>query len=196
MVSSPAVSSRPFPPSRERLIQTAATLFYERGIHRTSVDLVVAEAGLTKPTFYKSFPSKDDLIEAVANYRSENWHRAIEEEVAAATTPRQRLIAVFDFLENFIADEGFRGCALVNASVEIHIATGPGREVARQNKLANRRRLEQLAKEAELPNPEPLAATLALLFEGAITSAYVEGYTEAGQVARRAAEALISDLGG
>lgn len=154
---------------------------------------MVAEAGLTKPTFYKSFPSKGDLIEAVSNYRSENWHRAIEEKVAAATTPRQRLIAVFEFLEEFIADDGFRGCALVNASVEIHIAAGPGREVARQNKVANRRRLARLAKEAELPNPEALAATLALLFEGAITSAYVEGDTGAGLVARQAAEELISD---
>ena len=59
MVSCVEVSSRNPAASRQRLIETAATLFYRRGIQRTSIDEVVAEAGLTKPTLYRHFRSKD-----------------------------------------------------------------------------------------------------------------------------------------
>ena len=57
---------------------------------------------------------------------------------------------VFDFLEAFIAEKNFRGCALVNASVEILSPDSPGRETARRNKSENRRRLECLASAAGL----------------------------------------------
>ena len=177
--------------SRQRLIETAATLFYRHGIHRTSMDEVVAEAGLTKPTLYRHFRSKNELVAAVVEYRSENWRRAIDERVAAARTPRRKLMAVFDFLEEFIAARNFRGCALVNASVEVLSPSDPGRKTARCNKQENRERLERLAREAGLSKPRALASALSLLFEGAIVQAYVESDAGAGREARRAAEKLI-----
>lgn len=191
MVSCPVVSPRKPSSSRDRLTQAAAALFYQHGIHRTSVDTVVEEAGLTKPTFYKHFKSKDELVVAVVELRSENWRSAIEERVDAATTPRRRLIAVFEFLEDFVSGKTFRGCALVNASVEILSPSDPGREIARRNKQENRRRLERLATEAELTEPATLASALSLLFEGAIVTAYVERDRGAGRAARKIAERLI-----
>ncbi len=142
--------------SRERLVRVAADLFYKHGIHRTSVDAIVDKAGLTKPTFYKHFPSKDVLVTAVMDLRSDNWRAAIEERVAAARTPRRRLLAVFEFLEDFIADKPFRGCALVNAAVEIPNRSEPSREVAKRNKLDNHRRLERLVRDAGLRDPVAL----------------------------------------
>ena len=123
--------------------------------------------------------------------RSENWREAIEKRVAAARTPRRRLLAVFDFLEDFITDEGFRGCALVNAAVEIPNPSDPSREVARRNKLDNHRRLKQLVRDAGLRDPSALSSSLSLLFEGAIVVAFVEGKLDSGRVARKAAESLI-----
>ena len=177
--------------NRDRLVKVAAELFYAHGIRRTSVDAIVEKAGLTKPTFYKHFPSKDVLVSAVMELRSENWRQAIEERVAAARTPRRRLLAVFEFLEEFIADEPFRGCALVNAAVEIPNPSDPSREVARRNKMDNRRRLEHLVRDAGLRDPGALSSSLSLLFEGAIVVAFVEGQSDSGRVARKAAEHLI-----
>ena len=191
MVSCVGVSPRNAAASRQRLIETAATLFYRRGIQRTSIDEVVAEAGLTKPTLYRHFRSKDELVAAVVEFRSMNWARAIEERVAAARTPKRRLMAVFDFLEEFIGARNFRGCALVNASVEVLNPSDAGRKIASRNKQQNRERLEQLAREAGLPKPRALASALSLLFEGAIVQAYVESDPTAGREARRAAEQLI-----
>ncbi len=178
--------------SRDRLVESAADLFYRHGIHRTSIDAIVAEAGLTKPTLYSHFASKDELVAAVVQVRSDNWHEAIEERIAAARTPATRLLAVFDFLEDFIAEDNFRGCALVNASVEILSPSSPGREIARSNKAANRERIRRLASDAGLNRARSLAESLSLLFEGAIVSAHVEGDRSAGNQARRAARALIA----
>ncbi len=191
MVSCVGVSPRNPAASHQRLIETAATLFYRRGIQRTSIVEVVAEAGLTMPTLYRHFRSKDELVAAVVEFRSMNWARAIEERVAAARTPKRRLMAVFDFLEEFIGARNFRGCALVNASVEVLNPSDAGRKIASRNKRQNRERLELLARAAGLPKPRALASALSLLFEGAIVQAYVESDPTAGREARRAAEQLI-----
>ena len=185
------MSAKRQPPSRDRLITAAAKLFYHQGIHKTSVDAVVAEAGLTKPTLYQHFPSKDELVAAVAQYRSDNWRAAIEERVEAATNPMDRLLAVFDFLDDFLAGRPFRGCALVNTAIEILNPSDPSRTIARRNKEENRQRLQRLAREARLAQPEALAAALSLLFEGAVVTAHVENDPAAGRAAREAAQRLI-----
>lgn len=176
-------------------MRAAAGLFYAQGIRGTSVDAVVAEAGLTKPTFYGHFRSKDDLVTAVMELRSAAWHEAVDGYVANARAPRAKLLAVFRFLDAFVASPGFRGCALVNASIEVPSPGDPAREVARGNKTTNRRRLESLAREAGLRDPKRLAASLALVFEGAIVAAWVEGDRGAARDARRAAEQLIAAHG-
>ena len=48
--------------ARERLLRTASDLFYAEGIHSVGVDRIVAEAGVTRATFYRHFPSKEDLV--------------------------------------------------------------------------------------------------------------------------------------
>jgi AcrR family transcriptional regulator len=179
-------------PSRQRLLEAAADLFYHQGIRATGVDAVVAAAGLTKPTLYQHFASKEELVAAVMEYRSAHWRSAVNARVEATRGgPRQRLLAVFRFLEDFIADGGFRGCALVNAAVELPREEDPGRAIARDNKGWNRRRLEELARDAGAMQPRSLACSLVLLVEGAIASAYVEGNQAAGRQARKAAELLL-----
>lgn len=180
------------PSSRTRLLQAAADLFYRQGIHATGVDAVVARAGLTKPTLYKHFRSKEELVAAVMEFRGARWCAAVDAHVEATRGgPERRLMAVFRFLEEFIADSGFRGCALVNAAVELPRPEDPGRDIARANKGWNRSRLEELARDAGVRQPRVLACSLTLLLEGAISSAYVEGNDAAGKQARKAAEQLI-----
>ena len=57
------------PSARERLVDTAEALFYARGITATGVDTVVREAGVSKPTLYAHFRSKDELVAAVLEAR-------------------------------------------------------------------------------------------------------------------------------
>jgi AcrR family transcriptional regulator len=49
---------------KERLLETASGLFYSEGIHSVGVDRLVSEAGVTRATFYRHFPTKEALVEA------------------------------------------------------------------------------------------------------------------------------------
>ena len=59
--------------ARERILLTAHDLFYSDGVRATGIDKVIAEARVTKVTFYRHFPSKNDLIRAYLDYRHERW---------------------------------------------------------------------------------------------------------------------------
>ena len=48
--------------ARDRILHTAHDLFYREGIRATGIDRIIATAGVTKVTFYRHFPSKNDLI--------------------------------------------------------------------------------------------------------------------------------------
>ncbi|MBO0892161.1 MAG: TetR/AcrR family transcriptional regulator, partial [Acidothermales bacterium] len=119
------------PSARERLLATATTLFYERGITATGVDTVVAESGVSKPTLYAHFRTKEQLVAAVLADRDARRRTEIPAWVDAhARAPRAKVLAVFDWLEAFYADGGARGCAFVNAAAEIPDPDSPARLAA------------------------------------------------------------------
>ena len=115
-----AVATVPQRPSeaRERLLRTASGLFYAKGIHTVGIDEILSRAQVTRATFYRHFPSKDDLI--VQYIRSAD--QGIREAVAAATdkpaSPDSSVRALADFVASQIKAPGFRGCAFLNAAAE------------------------------------------------------------------------------
>src|SRR5262249_49740655 len=50
--------------ARDRLLRTASAIFYAKGINSVGVEEIVSEARVTRATFYRHFPSKEDLIVA------------------------------------------------------------------------------------------------------------------------------------
>ena len=58
--------------ARKRILETADRLFYQDGIRAVGIDRIIAEAGVAKMSLYKHFPSKDDLILAVLQYREQS----------------------------------------------------------------------------------------------------------------------------
>ncbi len=53
---------------REKIIELSEEKFFREGFHKTTMDDVAAELGMSKKTIYKFFPSKDDLVKAIAKY--------------------------------------------------------------------------------------------------------------------------------
>lgn len=102
--------------ARERILLAAQDLFYREGIRATGVDRVIAESEVAKVTFYRHFPSKNDLIQAFLEYRHERWMAWFREALARhGGTPRALLPA----LAEWFGDQGFRGCAFINSVVEL-----------------------------------------------------------------------------
>lgn len=103
-------------PHRERILLTAHELFYRNGIRATGIDRVIAEAHVTKTTFYRYFPSKNKLIIEFMQYRHQHW-------MAWFTQALQRhgnnIDAVPAALNEWFSTDRFRGCAFINSLVEL-----------------------------------------------------------------------------
>ena len=105
--------------ARQKIISTALDLFYRQGYLATGINQVIAEAGVSKNTFYYYFPSKEDLCVAYLQERHKIWMSWLQEKLALYTSPYERLLSVFEFLETWLAGCNFRGCAFLNIASEV-----------------------------------------------------------------------------
>ncbi len=180
------------PTKRDELVQKALHAFYRNGFHATGMDMLASETGISKTSMYKHFRAKEDLILAVLRLRDEhfrNWlYRRMEK---LAETPRGQLIAMFDALEEWFDEPGYRGCLFIKATSEYQDSSHPIHMQSADHKRMLERHITNLAQKAKMSDPAGLARQLLLLKEGAIVTAHL-GHTEnPAQNAKTAAIALI-----
>ena len=181
------------PETAARIVETADALFYTRGIQAVGMDEIRSTAGVSLKKLYAAFPGKEQLIAAVLAGRHDFWEQGIRAAVDAADGPRAQLLAVYDFLESWFGDETFRGCGFINAFGELGATSPAIAEIAREHKDSFQRFVAGITAQAvpDAERAEELATQLALLAEGAQTTAAIAGTTEAAVHARRAAAVLI-----
>lgn len=122
-------------PARERILMTAHALFYRDGIRATGIDRVIAESSVAKVTFYRHFPSKNDLIRAYMEYRHQHWMAWFNAALERHGVGRGRGIdALRPVLDEWFTDEGFRGCAFINSVGELGSALPEVKETTRRHK--------------------------------------------------------------
>src|SRR6478752_5293383 len=51
-------------PAKVRILRTASDLFISTGIRTVGDDRLIAESGVARATFFRHFPTKDDLVVA------------------------------------------------------------------------------------------------------------------------------------
>ncbi|EER59170.1 transcriptional regulator, TetR family [Acidovorax delafieldii 2AN] len=160
-------------PARDRLLQTAHTLFYRDGIRATGIDRVIAESGVTKVTFYRHFPSKNDLVCAYLEYRHTHWTdwfaAALSRHGGASGDPARRLAALTATLSEWLGRDDYRGCAFINGVGELADTVPEVVEIARRHK----RDVTDLLATLLPPTPERQrdAQALTLVVDGAIVRA-------------------------
>src|SRR5262245_26889452 len=177
--------------ARQRLLETADRLFYRDGIRAVGIDRIVAEAGVAKMSLYKHFPSKDDLILAVLKYREAGvlafFRAAMVRHGRRAKDPVR---AFFAALKEWFETPGFRGCAFQNAAAELADPAHPGSAFVRGHKQRFSGFLGGLVGEA-VGKAAKVAPAVALLVEGAIVTAVIQGRPDAADVARDASLKLV-----
>lgn len=177
---------------REKLIRTAQRLFYKNGIHATGIDKVVAEAGVAKMTLYKHFKSKNDLVLAALHRTDEEFRNFLMRTVERkGRTPLDRLLSLFDALDEWCGQDGFPGCHFINACAEFSSHDHPIHLAAANHKKLVLAYVMQLATAAELRNPAQTAEQIFLLMEGAIVATQINVDANACMKARHAAEVLL-----
>lgn len=143
--------------ARERILGASRKLFAERGINRTGMDQLCAEAQVSKRTLYQHFAGKDELIaEHLRRFDPDVLPEVFDR---ADLTPRERLLAAFDIHSPL--------CPFIAAAVEINDPGHPARALARDYKEALAARFAETAREADARDPEQLGEQLALLLDGA-----------------------------
>jgi AcrR family transcriptional regulator len=180
----------PLPSARDRILDTAHDLFYRDGIRATGVDRLIAASGVTKVTFYRHFPSKDDLVRAFLDIRHTRWMAWFVDALgrrgaAAVPADGSGLLLLADALQEWCDTPSFRGCAFINTVVEIADALPDAVGVSRAHKQEMTDVIAQLLPEG--PGRATLAEGAALAFDGAIVRAQMA----ANAIERRgAADAL------
>ncbi len=188
----------PEPPKtgRGRLIHAAVPLIYLHGVQAVGIDQVVAEAGVTKSTFYKHFESRDELLICAVKLRDEWEAKAFDEAMRelGGDDPRAQLLAMFDVLDIWFNDPDFNGCQFINAAAEFPNPHDPIHKIAADHKRRGRDGFRDLAKEAGGSDPESFADQYTALIEGTLILRQVHGRNDAARVVKPAAEQLIQNM--
>jgi AcrR family transcriptional regulator len=188
----PSAPTENLSPKRAHLMATAWRLFYRDGYRVVGIDTLLAEAGVAKMTLYNHFPSKDDLIIAVLEKHDEVVRAGLQAAVdAAGRSPSRRLLGVFDWLDEWLATDEFKGCAFIRALSEYPESDHPIHLAAAKHQQAVTAMLVELATATGAKNPAILAETLSLLIDGAIVAAHATGGTAPASAARAAATSLL-----
>jgi AcrR family transcriptional regulator len=179
--------------ARQRILETADRLFYQEGVRAVGIDRIIAEANVAKMSLYKHFPSKDDLILAVLQYREKGVLEFFRSAMERQGKKKNPLRAFFAALKEWFEAPEFRGCAFQNAAVELADPAHAGTEFVRGHKQRFGKLVRGLVEEAVGKSAAKIASTVALLVEGAIVTAVIQGKPDAADVARDAALKLVAE---
>nr|WSW64829.1 TetR/AcrR family transcriptional regulator [Streptomyces sp. NBC_00995] len=172
---------------REALLDAAEGLFYERGIQAVGMDEIRGASGLPLKRIYRLFAAKEDLVVAMLQRRDQRWRGDLAAHVERVSDPRERVLAIFDWLAAWFAEPGFRGCAWINAYGELGLSSEAVLAEVRSHKQAYRDQIAVWVDAIGLPVAEPVF----LLAEGAVVTAGISGDPAPARHARAAVATLL-----
>lgn len=157
---------------RDKILRAAHDLFYQEGIRTTGVDKIIAAAGVTKVTFYRHFPSKNDLVYAFLEYRHQRWISWFTETLARhGAQPGGGLQPLLPTLAEWFNNPVFRGCAFINSIAELSTLE----EVVAISKRHKQEMTAIIAGLLPLTDKQAvLANAVAIAVDGAIVKAQLE----------------------
>ncbi len=175
---------------RDRLLETARRLFYAEGIHTVPVDRLIVEAGVTRATFYRHFPAKEDLVVEYLRATDADLRGAVGHALRQPG-PRDSAAALLDLIGRTTCSAGFRGCHFINASAEYPDPAHPVRVAVAEHRAWFSETVTRLAAEAGHPDPEFAGRVLVLLHDGALAAADLDDAQQVRETVIRAGRELL-----
>ncbi|MET7666338.1 helix-turn-helix domain-containing protein [Streptomyces sp. NPDC005373] len=183
-------------PAARRVLEAAARLFYERGIHAVGVDLIAAEAGVTKKTLYDRFGSKEQIVVEYLADRDERWRAFLAQCLdAAQPVSAARVLAVFGASRAWSAKNSSKGCSMVNAHAEISDPSHPAYPIITGQKEWMLALFTDLAGDIAPGRAAQLGRTLMLLHEGALVAHGLHVFPDPISHAREQVQTLLATTG-
>lgn len=160
---------------RDELLNLASALFYRQGFGATGIKQIIDTAGIAKGTFYSHFESKEEVGIAWLKQRHTEWNTWLNQRLDPRKSPKANLLALFDFLESWMEDSDFRGCAFLNTLSEVTDPDHPMRTEVISHKRALQTKIQELTTRHFANKPPAFGkqkgTIIFLLFEGALVEA-------------------------
>ena len=178
---------------KDRILDTASRLFYERGYHTTGINQIIEEAEIARASLYNHFPSKTDLLLAYLNRTHAEWFVELDRYLASFNTPTQKLLALFDYRIGRQRMLKYKGChfnkitAETSEDEQVFLRVKTHKERFRQ---VIRDLVAQTRHRGVLDN-DTLTDALFLLLEGGIAVGAMFRSSEDAEKARHIAEKLL-----
>jgi AcrR family transcriptional regulator len=147
--------------ARDRILQVAGPLFYREGYRAIGIDRVIAEADVAKATFYKHFPSKDDLIVACIARTEDRSHQGLPPEDGP-----EPLTAYVGAMIAMARQGSCMGCTYQGSASEFSDPAHPAHAAAIGVKTRVLETLETRARAQGLTRPRETAEAVFLFIEG------------------------------
>ena len=180
--------------THEHILEVSADLLYRSGIQQVSMDDVAAAAGVTKATLYKHFESKDKLVSAcLTEVDRKHFDWFVDQAAKRTGGSASGLQAIFLVLDQWFNSSAFKGCAFINAAIQLPNQLHPAYLAVLNHKQRTREWLLSLAlaEGFDGPTARRLSSYLMILMEGAIITALVQNDLDAGRQAGEAAAILV-----
>ncbi len=179
--------------ARQRLLRTASALFYAEGIRAVGVDRVIAEANVTRATFYRHFPSKDDLVVAYLHAVDESVRTLAGERRRTSAAAAAQLHAILSAIAETMCGPGFRGCSFINAAAEFPDPESPVHQAVAEHRRWLVHTFADALATVGHPDSEGAAAHLMMLRDGAMVAGYLEDPERARAILTRGLDAILAE---
>jgi AcrR family transcriptional regulator len=178
--------------ARARILEAAYGLFSRHGIHSVGIDRIIAEADVAKATLYHHFASKEALVIAFLDLRQQRWTYGWlkREAERRAANPRERVLAVFDALDEWFRTPDFEGCSFIATLLEINDPDSAVHREAARHLAAIRGVFAAFLADAGALDAEGDSYQVQILAMGAIVSA-ARGDLDAARRVRPLAASLL-----
>ncbi|WP_018559396.1 TetR family transcriptional regulator [Streptomyces sp. BoleA5] len=180
-------------PTRERLLDAAAGLFYREGVN-IGIEALCREAGVSKRSMYQLFTSKDDVLAASLDRAGSGYLSGLLPAPDADLPPRDRIMHVFKQLESLSASPGYLGCPFLATAFELKDSEHPASVVARRYKDALTDFFREEARRGGAHDPDLLAHQLTVVFDGSSARTMAQARSLGG-LATATATALMDAAG-
>jgi len=104
--------------TKQFILETAATIYNEKGLAGTGVDDILAATQLTKGCLYSHFENKEDLTLQVADYLLQKTCDGMKRLLGSSGTVKERIFAYLDFYKVPLRPPIQGGCPMFNMAVE------------------------------------------------------------------------------
>ena len=180
---------------KNRILETASRLFYAQGYNATGINQILDEAKVAKASLYKHFGSKDELGIAYIKASREAWFDALNSFLEKKSTSTEKLLSCFDFLEQNLRLNNYRGCRFINLLAEVSEQNAEMRKEILGHKTNLRSFFKKLVNEIveDRTIANQIADSVLLLFEGAVVESKIHLDAWAVKTAKKTVHILLNN---